>query len=116
MIVVVPGDPPSSTPGFRTFPASLTLDRGLKATFTADLVKKLFKKNIFLLSVNILLKQVPGRGPEQRESIKTVLYRLIISTILISCIIIKLLIKMRTFPAKTEAVFLVVCDPSMNEL
>jgi len=39
MIVVVPGDPPSSTPGFRTFPASLTLDRGLKATFTADLDK-----------------------------------------------------------------------------
>ncbi len=50
-----------------------------------------------------LVKWVPGRGPEQRESIKTVLYLLIIIIIiiLISYIIIKLLIKMRTIPAET---------------
>jgi hypothetical protein len=49
----------------------------------------------------ILVKQVPGWGPEQRESGKTVLYLLIIIIILISDIIIKLLIKMRTIPAET---------------
>jgi hypothetical protein len=47
------------------------------------------------------------RGPEQRESGKTVLYPLIIIIILISYIvillyvIIKLLIKRRTIPAET---------------
>jgi hypothetical protein len=48
-----------------------------------------------------LVKRVPDGGPEQRESIKTVLYLLIIINILICYIIIKLLIKMRTFTAKT---------------
>jgi len=48
-----------------------------------------------------LVKLVPGRGPEQRESGKTVLYLLIINIILISYIIIKLLIKRRTIPAET---------------
>jgi hypothetical protein len=46
-----------------------------------------------------LVKWVTGRGPEQRESGKTVLYPLIIIIILISYIIIKLLIKMRIIPA-----------------
>jgi hypothetical protein len=45
---------------------------------------------------------VPGQGPEQRESGKTVLYPLIVIIILISYTIIKLLIKRRTFPAKTR--------------
>jgi hypothetical protein len=45
-----------------------------------------------------LVKQVPGQGPEQRESEKTLLYPQII-IILISYIIIKLLT--RTIPAKT---------------
>ncbi len=35
-----------------------------------------------------LVKRVPGRGPEQRESDKTVLYPLIVVIILISYIII----------------------------
>ncbi len=48
-----------------------------------------------------LVKQVPGRGTEQRESGKTVLYPLIIIITLISYIIVKLLIKRRTIPAKT---------------
>ncbi len=48
-----------------------------------------------------LEKQVPGWGPEQRESGRTVLYLLII-IILISYIIIKLLIKRRTIPTKTK--------------
>jgi hypothetical protein len=52
-----------------------------------------------------LVKWVPDRGPEQRESIKTVLYLLIIIIIiiiiLISYIIIQLLIKMRAIPAET---------------
>jgi hypothetical protein len=43
------------------------------------------------LSSVFLLKQVPGRGPDQRESGKTVLYLLIIIK-LISYIIIYLLI------------------------
>ncbi len=49
-----------------------------------------------------MVNWVPGRGPEQRESCKTVLYPLIIIVILISYIIIKLLIKMRTIPAETR--------------
>ncbi len=49
-----------------------------------------------------LVKWVPGWGSEQRESGKTVLYPLIIIIIiLISYIIVKSLIKMRTIPAKT---------------
>jgi hypothetical protein len=48
-----------------------------------------------------LVKRVPGRGQEQRESGETVLYLLIIIIILISYIIIELLIKRRTIPAKT---------------
>jgi hypothetical protein len=48
-----------------------------------------------------LVKQVPGGGPEKRESDKTVLYPLRVIIILISYIIIKLLIKRRTIPAKT---------------
>jgi hypothetical protein len=39
LVVVVPGDPPMSAPGFKSFPKSLTLDRGLKATFNAELDK-----------------------------------------------------------------------------
>jgi hypothetical protein len=39
LIVVVPGDAPNLGPNFKTFPKSLTLDRGLKASFTADLDK-----------------------------------------------------------------------------
>jgi hypothetical protein len=39
-----------------------------------------------------LVKWVPGWGPEQRENVKTVLYKLIIIFVLISDIIIKLLI------------------------
>jgi len=46
-------------------------------------------------------KRVPGQGLEQRESGKTVLYPLII-ILLISDIIIKLLIKMRTISAETR--------------
>jgi hypothetical protein len=46
------------------------------------------------------VKWVPGQGPEQRESGNTVLYPLII-IILISYIVIKLLVKMRTVPAET---------------
>jgi hypothetical protein len=42
-------------------------------------------------SIHFFVKWVPGRGPEQRESVKTVLYLQII-IILISYIIIKLLI------------------------
>ncbi len=49
-----------------------------------------------------LVKRVPGWGPEWRESCKTVLYPLIIIIILNSYIIIKLLIKARTIPAKTR--------------
>jgi hypothetical protein len=37
--VLVPGEAPSSAPNFKTFPSSLTLDRGLKAEFTAELDK-----------------------------------------------------------------------------
>jgi hypothetical protein len=54
-----------------------------------------------------LVMQVPGRGPEQIESCKTVLYLLIITIILISYVIIyyyyniKLLIKRRTISAET---------------
>jgi hypothetical protein len=51
--------------------------------------------------VTFLVKRVPGRGPAQRESGKTVLYWLIVIIILISYIIIKLLIKRRTISAKT---------------
>ncbi len=47
------------------------------------------------------VKRVPGQGPEQRESVKTVIYLLIVIIILIRYIIIKLLIKKRTIPAKT---------------
>jgi hypothetical protein len=47
-----------------------------------------------------LVKRIPGQGPEQRESGKTVFYPLIVIIILISYIFIKLLIK-RTIPAKT---------------
>jgi hypothetical protein len=47
-----------------------------------------------------LVKRVPGRGLEWRESGKTVLYLLII-ILLISFIIIKLLIKLITILAKT---------------
>ncbi len=46
-------------------------------------------------------KRVPGRGPEQRESGKTVLYLLMVIIILISYIIIKLLIKRKTIPVGT---------------
>jgi hypothetical protein len=46
--------------------------------------------------------RVPGQGPEQRESGKTVLYLLIIIIMLISYIIIKLLIKRRTIPTETR--------------
>jgi hypothetical protein len=60
-----------------------------------------------------LVKKVPGRGPEQRESGKTVLYLLIIIIILISYIIITLVIKIRTITAKirnrTPGRFVVVC-------
>jgi hypothetical protein len=49
-----------------------------------------------------LVKQVPAKGPEQRESGKTVLYLLIIIIMLISYIIIKLLIKSRAIPAETR--------------
>jgi hypothetical protein len=52
-----------------------------------------------LVSV-VLVKRVPGQGPEQRESGKTVLYALII-ILFISYIIIKVLIKMRTISAET---------------
>jgi hypothetical protein len=48
-----------------------------------------------------LVKRVPSRGMGQRESGKTVLYPLIIIFTLISYIVIKLLIKRRTIPAKT---------------
>ncbi len=48
-----------------------------------------------------LIKRVPRRGLEQRESGKIVLYLLISIIIIISYIIIKLLIKMRTIAAKT---------------
>jgi hypothetical protein len=48
-----------------------------------------------------LVKQVPGRGLEQRESGKAVFYLPIIIIILISYIIIKLLIKTRTITADT---------------
>jgi hypothetical protein len=60
--------------------------------------------NLFIAAnvLVFLVKRVPGRGLEQRESDKTVLYLQII-IILISYIIIKLLIKrkMRTIPAET---------------
>ncbi len=49
-----------------------------------------------------LVKRVPGQGPEQRESSKTVLYLLIVIILLFSYIIIKLLIKRRTIPAKAR--------------
>ncbi len=49
--------------------------------------------------VFFLVKRVPGQGPEQRESGKTVIYRIIVIIKLISNIIIKLLIKRRTIPA-----------------
>jgi hypothetical protein len=49
------------------------------------LIKK--KKKTGLVSV-LLVKQVLGRGPEQRESGKTVLYLLIIIIVLIGYIII----------------------------
>ncbi len=48
-----------------------------------------------------LVKQVPGRGPEQRESGKTVLYLPIIIIIILIYYYIKLLIKMRIIPAET---------------
>jgi hypothetical protein len=50
--------------------------------------------------LGVLVKKVPDRGLEQRESGKTVLYLPVI-IILISYIIIKLLIKKGTIPAKT---------------
>ncbi len=50
-----------------------------------------------LLSI-FWVKQDPGRGPEQRESDKTVLYLPIVINILISYIIIKLLMKRRIIP------------------
>ena len=59
---------------------------------------KLVKK---VLMFFFLVKRVPGRGPEHRESDKTVLYLLIVIIILISYIIIKLLIKRRTISAET---------------
>jgi hypothetical protein len=49
-----------------------------------------------------LVKRVPGRGQEQRELGKTLLYLLIVIIILISYIIIKLLIKRRIIPAETR--------------
>ncbi len=51
----------------------------------------------------IFVKRVQCWGPEQRESVKTVLYLLIIiiGFKLISYIAIKLFIKIRTIPAKT---------------
>jgi len=55
--------------------------------------------NVFYF--HFLVKQVLGRGPEQRESGKTVLYPLIIIIILISYIISKSLIRRRTIPAET---------------
>ncbi len=45
-------------------------------------------KNILGYILCFLVKRVPGRGLEQRESIKTVLYLLIIIIILISYFII----------------------------
>jgi hypothetical protein len=41
------------------------------------------------MAIVFLVKRVPGRGPEQRESGETVLYLLIVIIILISYIIIK---------------------------
>ncbi len=48
-----------------------------------------------------LTKWIPGQGPEQRESCKTVLYQLFSIIKLISYIIIKLFIKTRTIPSET---------------
>ncbi len=48
-----------------------------------------------------LVQRVPGRGPEQRESGKTVLYLLISIILFISYIIIQLLFEMRTIPSET---------------
>lgn len=39
LIVVVPGEPQNQAPNFKTYPKSLTLDRGLKASFEAELDK-----------------------------------------------------------------------------
>jgi hypothetical protein len=47
------------------------------------------------------VKRVPGRGPEQRESGKTVLHPLVIIIIILISYIIILLIKRRTVPAET---------------
>jgi hypothetical protein len=59
----------------------------MAAIFPPLHLSKLFDQNVLFC----LVKRVPGRGPEQRESEKTVLYLQII-IILISYIIIKLLI------------------------
>jgi hypothetical protein len=48
------------------------------------------------------IRRVPGQGPEQRQSNKTVLYLLIVIIMLIIYSIIKLLIKRRTIPAETR--------------
>jgi hypothetical protein len=61
---------------------------------------------VYFIEWFFLVKQVPGQGPEQREFGKTVIYPLIIITLINYIIIyyyqtIELLIKMRTIPAET---------------
>jgi len=77
---------------------------------TKGLTLKLFTVvSNFVISVHktefssyFFVKRVPGQGPEQRESGKTVLYLLIVIIILISYIIIKLSNKRRTIPTETR--------------
>ncbi len=56
-----------------------------------------------LVALYFLVKRVHGRGLEQRESGNTILYPLIFIIFLVILLyaIIRLLIKMRTIPAKT---------------
>jgi hypothetical protein len=66
-------------------------------------MKCLLGTNRFIyLFFYFLVKWVPGQGPEQRETGKTVLYLLIVIIILISYIIIKLALKGEPSQQKPE--------------